>query len=58
MGRRAAGGRDASEEIAAEPVPVRRPGVLGFDESMWEWYFSMRGTFGRTNIGSNLPERK
>lgn len=57
MGTRTTGGRDAGEEIAAEPVPVRRPGVFGFGESARGWCFSIAGTFGRTNIGLNLSER-
>ena len=44
----------AEFEIAAEPVPVRRPGVwvIGVEE-VWEssWTGSV---IGRTNVGSNL----
>jgi hypothetical protein len=44
----------AEFEIAAEPVPVRRPGVLAVGagealESSWTG-----SVIGRTNIGSNL----
>ena len=45
----------AEFEIAAEPVPVRRPGVWkvvvgeGMSESSWTG-----SVIGRTNVGSNL----
>lgn len=46
----------AEFEIAAEPVPVRRPGVWtvvveGTSESSWTG-----SVIGRTNVGSNLRE--
>lgn len=45
----------AEFEIAAEPVPVRRPGILavGVEEEVSEssWTGSV---IGRTNVGSNL----
>ena len=45
---------EAEFEIAAEPVPVRRPGVWTLDtdevvESSWTG-----SVIGRTNVGSNL----
>lgn len=43
----------AEFEIAAEPVPVRRPGVLAVGMEVLEssWTGSV---IGRTNVGSNL----
>lgn len=56
IGMRTDGGRDPVE-IVAEPVPVRRPGVLDLDVSTREESFSIGAGIGRTKIGSNLQEK-
>lgn len=58
IGTRAAGERVAEDEMAAEPVPVRRPGALALDVLMRERYWSIGAGFGRTNTGLNLPENE
>jgi hypothetical protein len=56
MGARGAGGRDAGEDIAAEPVPVRRPGVLEVGVPAREERIVTGVVTGRTKIGLNLEK--
>ena len=53
---RGVGVRAEGEEIAAEPVPVRRPGVTVIGLELRDVAFSVVGGShtGRTKIGSNL----
>lgn len=52
---RAVGTRVEGDEIAADPVPVRRPGVLAIgDETRVVESGLAESQTGNTNIGSNL----